>query len=72
VSQQSTPPPFEVVRSTDSKGLDYATLDLLAKWKKEDATDDPDEIRAAERELAEFMQAINENRSRSGEPPVFP
>ena len=52
--------------------IDTATLELLAQWRREDATDDPEKIRAAEEELAEFKRAMNENRALSGESPVFP
>ena len=51
--------------------IDTATLELLAKWKAEDATQDPESIRAAERELSEFKKSINANRSESGEPALF-
>jgi hypothetical protein len=52
--------------------VDNATLELLAKWKAEDATKDPEAIRSAERELAEFKKAMNESRLESGEHPLFP
>jgi hypothetical protein len=54
-----------------SGGIDTATLELLAKWKAEDATKDPEAIRAAERDVSEFKKALNSNRSESGEPPLF-
>ena len=41
---------------------DQATLDLLAKWDAEDATDDPAEIERQRREGEEFMQGLNRNR----------
>jgi hypothetical protein len=52
--------------------IDSATLELLAQWKAEDATKDPQAIRSAGRELAEFKRAMNESRSESGEPLLFP
>ena len=52
--------------------IDTATLELLAKWKQEDATQNLDDVRAAERELAEFKKAMNENRTEAGEPVLFP
>lgn len=51
--------------------IDTATLELLAKWKAEDATTDPAAIRAAEREVAEFKKSMNASRAESAEPPVF-
>jgi predicted transcriptional regulator len=47
-----------------------ATLALLQSWVDQDATDDPEEIRAAEAELEAFKQAMNENRA--GESPLYP
>jgi hypothetical protein len=52
--------------------IDTVTLELLDRWMREDATDDPKVIRAREQELADFKRAMNENRALSGEPPVFP
>jgi hypothetical protein len=52
--------------------VDYATLRLLERWRAQDATDDPDEIRAAEQELAEFKKAMNESRILAGEPRLYP
>ena len=52
--------------------IDTVTLELLAQWRREDATDDPEKIREAEQELAEFKRAMNENRALSGESPLFP
>ena len=46
--------------------IDTNTLGLLARWKAEDATQDPDAIRAAEREVSEFKNSINENRTGRG------
>lgn len=52
--------------------IDTVTMELLAQWRREDATDDPEMIREAEQELAEFKRAMNENRVLSGETPLFP
>lgn len=40
---------------------------MLAQWRSEDATDDPEEIHRAEEELAEFKRQMNANRA--GEEP---
>jgi hypothetical protein len=58
--------------SISSGPMDTATLELLAKWRQDDATQSPEEILAAERDLQEFKQAMNESRAKSGEPPLFP
>ena len=52
--------------------IDTATLDLLARWRVADATDSPEQIRAAEREVAEFKSAINQSRVAAGDPVVYP
>ena len=51
---------------------DTATLELLASWRTQDATDDPEEICAAEQELADFKQTMNGHRTASGEPLLYP
>ena len=51
---------------------DAATLELLSIWQQEDATTDPAQLKAAEEELAVFMKAVNEARTASGEPLVYP
>ena len=51
--EQGLPKPRPVV--------DQATLDLLAKWDAEDATDDPAEIARRQGEWEEFSKSMNEN-----------
>jgi len=52
--------------------VDSSTLELFAAWKAEDATSDPEKVLAADREVDEFIKALNENRSVAGERPLFP
>lgn len=52
-------------------GKRQAAIDMLRSWANEDATEDPNEIREAEEELAEFKRAMNANRAATGERPVF-
>jgi hypothetical protein len=52
--------------------IDNATLELLASWQVEDATKNAEDLQAAEKELAEFKRAMNENRIASGEPVLYP
>ena len=54
-----------------SEPLTDRTEALFAQWAAEDATDDPAEIEAAERELADFKANINANRALTGERPVY-
>lgn len=48
------------------------TLELLARWAREDATGDPETLRAAQRDLDEFKRTMNENRAASGERILYP
>ena len=52
--------------------IDTATLELLAAWRQQDATSDPEQLRAADEELAQFKNAMNQNRKESGESVLFP
>ena len=58
--------------SINGDTVDRVTLDLLAKWRLQDATENPEEICAAEQELTAFKKAMNENRALAGQPLVFP
>lgn len=49
-----------------------AAIALLKSWREQDATDDPEEIRKAEEELAEFKRNMNANRAATGERLVYP
>ena len=70
ISEHSAMPPAAPPASAGP--VDTATLELLAKWKQEDATQCLEEILAAERELNEFKHTLNESRAKSGEPLLFP
>lgn len=52
--------------------VDIATLELLAAWKAEDATSDPEKLRKADEEITEFKKAMNDNRVAVGARPLFP
>jgi hypothetical protein len=56
----------------DRDAIDAATLDLLESWRRSDATDNRDEVGAAERDLAEFKRAMNQNRIAANDPAVYP
>lgn len=49
-----------------------ATRDLMHRWREEDATEEPEEIRKAEEELAEFKRALNAPRIAAGARRLFP
>jgi hypothetical protein len=52
--------------------IDTETLELLEAWAREDATDDPEKLRTAQKELDEFKRAMNENRAACGERLIYP
>lgn len=66
-SQTTIPPSLP-----PSRVVDTPTLELLAGWRQQDATTDPEQIRVAELELAEFKKAMNANRTATGERVLFP
>jgi hypothetical protein len=49
-----------------------ATMALMKSWLEEDATEDPDEIRAAEEELREFKRNMNLPRKQAGARLLYP
>ena len=65
IQRASAPPPPTGV-------IDTATLELLASWKAEDATTDPEKLREADEEIARFKKAMNENRAATGARLLFP
>ena len=48
------------------------TMALMRSWLEEDATDDPEEIRAAEEELREFKRNMNQPRKETGARLLYP
>ncbi len=69
IETSSAPP---IANPAANGSVDSATLELLASWRRQDFTTDPEQIRAAEEDLAEFKKAMNESRSATGEPVVYP
>jgi hypothetical protein len=67
--EPTVPPPAPPAANV---AIDTATLDLLDGWRRQDATDNLEEIRAAERDLTEFKSAMNANRILAGEPILYP
>lgn len=49
-----------------------AAIAQLQAWKKEEASNNPDEIRQAEADLNELILNLNRNRIESGERPLLP
>jgi len=66
--QLNVPPPHGL----GDGSIDTATLELLAAWKAEDATTDPEKLREADEEIAAFKKAMNENRAATGARLLFP
>ena len=42
--------------------VDHVTIDLLDRWEREQATDDPAEIARRQAEFEEFKEGMNRNR----------
>ncbi|HET6251298.1 MAG TPA: hypothetical protein VFE47_26680 [Tepidisphaeraceae bacterium] len=42
--------------------IDQVTIDLLDKWERDNATDDPEEIARRQVEFEEFKEGMNRNR----------
>lgn len=70
-STTQTPMPLPL-QQLGTGSIDTATLELLARWRIQDATTDPEQLRAAEKELEEFKKAMNENRTATGERILYP
>jgi hypothetical protein len=49
-----------------------ATLALFAAWEAEDATDDPEELAARQREWDELKADMNASRAATGEGLLYP
>ena len=73
MNQPSTSrPPNKPLLSLSGGSVDTATLELLATWKAHDATTDPEKLREADEEVAEFKKAMNANRAATGARLLFP
>jgi len=68
--EASPAPP--IVQPSANGSIDSATRENLARWRGEDATKNPEDVEIAEKQLAEFKKAMNENRTGSGEPFLYP
>ena len=66
---ESLPPVQTTVPQVDEENA--TAIAQLKLWMSEEATDDPEEIRQAEEELAEFKRNINANRAATGERQVY-
>lgn len=49
-----------------------AAIAQIQAWGREEATDDPEEIRQSEADLNELILNLNRNRIESGERPLLP
>ena len=63
VKQESAAPKSEI-HSVDP--ANDASIALLQAWLEEDVTDDPEEVRKAEEELADFKRNMNLPRKEAG------
>jgi hypothetical protein len=72
MKQPSTIEPAGVSPLPTMGSVDTATLELLAAWKAEEATTDPEKLHAADELIAEFKKSMNENRVATGARLLFP
>jgi hypothetical protein len=72
MKQPSTIEPAGAPSLPTMGSVDTGTLELLAAWKAEDATTDPEKLREADEQIAEFKKAMNENRAATGARLLFP
>jgi hypothetical protein len=63
---------LKVVEETPREQEETATMALMKSWLEEDATNDPEEIRAAEEELREFKRNLNLPRKETGARLLYP
>jgi hypothetical protein len=70
--------PAELVRKLVTSALplgpdeNAVSIALLRSWLDEEATDDPDELQQAQREVEAFQHAINAERDRAGARQMYP
>ena len=72
MDRQTNAPSPEPSAPPATRVLDTETMDLLKSWALEDATDDPEQLEAARKELDEFKKAMNDSRAASGEAVIYP
>lgn len=71
LKQQTQEPPVPIdTRAGIASADNSATIALLEHWVAVDATDDPQVIAQAERDLADLMASLNANRPPNS--PMFP
>lgn len=71
-TRQNGEPLAQLPPSPPTVEIDRSTLRLLEQWKTEDETSDAAELLAAEREVAEFKEAMDKSRILAGELPLYP
>ena len=63
------------VATTPAPAIDEENAAAIAQiqaWAREEATDDPEEIRQSEADLNELILNLNRNRIESGDRPLLP
>ena len=64
-------PPAQAPESPVIDEENAAAIAQLKAWMREDATDNPEVIREAEEDLAEFKRNMNANRALTGDHTVY-
>ncbi len=70
--QENLPPVSIEVNAAPIDAENAAAIAQIQAWREEDFTDDPEELRKTDEELAGLMHNLNRNRIESGEKPLFP
>ena len=71
-SQEAQIAPASVSEKPELTEKQKGLVALLDSWRKEDQTDDPDELDKRDRELTEFKANMNRWRAEEGRGPVYP
>ena len=72
LNERAVPAGSAVNQTPKISAKSAAAIAYLNRRLEEEATDDPEEIRQAEEELAELKRNLNANRAATGERLVFP
>ena len=72
VSQIEPPPALEAAEKPEFTEKQKGAIALMQAWRKEDETDDPEELAQRDRELEEFKSNMNRWRAEEGRGYVYP
>ena len=61
----------QLIEKSLPNACESSLAELVNAWVREDASDDPEELKARDVETLEFKSRMNANRVSSGERPVY-